>query len=150
MSPPAAGGHDPEMELDVAESQERDLPLSRMLNWLDKGQSDDVRRADLEIMNVIRSLGGSTSKYRRERSKALRAVVSEIYSPPRVSAVAKMCPSYGVLPGFALDLTTHDDDGRHWDFDEEEMRTRAWKKIEKEQPLLLIGCLLYTSPSPRD
>ena len=91
------------MELDVAEEQ--DLPLGRMLNWLDKGQSDEIRRAYTEIMNIVRSLGGNTSKYRRERSKALRAVVSEIYSPPRVSAVAKMCPSYGVLPGFALDLT---------------------------------------------
>ena len=65
------------------------------------------------------------------------AVVSDIYSPPRVSAVAKLCPSYGILPGFALDLTTTDSDGRHWDFDEEEMRSRVWSKIKEEQPMLL-------------
>ena len=56
-----------------------------------------------------------------------------------MSAVAKLCPSFGILPGFALDLTTHDDDGRHWDFDEEDMRERAWAKVKKEQPTLLIG-----------
>ena len=62
----------------------------------------------------------------------------EIYSPPRVLAVAKLCLSYGILPGFALDLTTNDSDGRCWDFDEEEMRSRAWATIEEEQPMQLI------------
>ena len=78
-------------------------------------------------------------KYRRERSRAVRTDMSEIYSPLRVSAVAKLCPSYGVLPGFALDLTTNDSDGRHWDFNEEEMRNCAWTKAKEEQPLLLKG-----------
>ena len=87
-------------------------------------------------MSIVKSLGGNSSKYRRERSRAVGVVVSEIYSPPRVSAVAKLCPSYGILPGFALDLTTNDHDGRCWDFDEEEMRKRAWAKIEAEQPAL--------------
>ena len=70
---------------------------------------------------------------------------NEIYSPPRVSAVAKMCPSFGILPGFALDLTTDHTDGRHWDFDEEEMHTRAWAKIRSEQPLLLKGSPMCTA-----
>ena len=81
-------------------------------------------------MSIVGSLGGNTSKCRRERGKASRAIVSEIYSPPRVSAVAKLCPSFGILPGFASDLTTHDQDGRHWDFDEEEMRDRTWAKVK--------------------
>ena len=74
--------------------------------------------------------------------------MSEIYSPPRVSAVAKLCPSYGILPGFALDLTTTGSTGRHWDFDEEEMRSRVWSKIEEEQPMLLIGtpmCMAFSA-----
>jgi hypothetical protein len=62
-----------------------------------------------------------------------------------VSAVAKHCPSYGILPGFALDLTTNDHDGGCWDFDEEEMRKRAWVKIEEEQPMLLIGSPMCTA-----
>jgi hypothetical protein len=42
-------------------------------------------------------------------------------------------------------LTTHDHDGRHWDFDEEEMRDRAWAKVRAEQPLLLIGSPMCTA-----
>ena len=75
----------------------------------------------------------------------MRVIVSEIYSPRRVSVVAKLCPSFGILPQFALDLTTHDDDGRHWDFDEDDMRERAWAKIKNEQPTLLIGSPTYTA-----
>ena len=56
-----------------------------------------------------------------------------------------MCLSFGILPGFALDLTTNDTDGRHWDFDEEEMRDRAWAKIKSEQPLVLIGSPMCTA-----
>jgi hypothetical protein len=96
-------------------------------------------------MSIVKSLGGNSSKYRQERSRAVRAVVSEIYSPPRVLAVAKLCPSYGILPGFALDLTTNDHDGRCWNFDEDEMRKRAWAKIEEEQPMLLIGSPMCTA-----
>ena len=41
-----------------------------------------------------------------ERAKAVRAVVSEIYSPPRVTAASKLLPELKLIPGFALDLTT--------------------------------------------
>ena len=85
------------------------------------------------------------TQYRRERGRAIRAVIGEIYSPPRVSAVAKMCLSYGILRTFALDLTTNDTDGRQWDFDEEEMRGRAWAKARSEQHLLLTKCPMCTA-----
>ena len=71
--------------------------------------------------------------------------MSEIYSPPQVSAVPKLCLSYGILAGIAPDLTTNDHDGRCWDFDEEEMRKRAWANIEEEQPMLLIGSPMCTA-----
>ena len=41
---------------------------------------------------------------KRERKAAIRAVVSEIYSPPRVTAAAKLLPELKIIPGFALDL----------------------------------------------
>ena len=92
-----------------------------MKMW-DAGTREEAREANGEILNLIRQLDGNTAKYRRERGRAMRAIVSEIYSPPRVSAVAKLCPSFGIFAGFALDLTTHNDDGRHWDFDEDDLR----------------------------
>ena len=95
-------------------------------------------------MSIVGSFGGNTSKYRRERGKALRAIVREIFFSPHVSAVAKLCPSFGILTGFALDLTTHDHGGRHWDFGEKEMRDRAWANVKTEQPLLFINSPMCT------
>ena len=102
-------------------------------------------RLNREIMSIIDSLGGNTVKYRRQRGTAISSIVSEMYSPPRVSAGAKLYPRCCILPGFVLDLTTHDTDGTHWDFDDEEMRNRAWAKVRSEQLLLLIGALMCTA-----
>ena len=82
-----------------------------------------------EIMKIVRDLGGSQKAYRKERAKAMKGIVSEIYSPPRVTRAIKMMPSSEVIAGFALDLTTSDVDGRAWNFDEKEMRDRARKKF---------------------
>ncbi len=47
----------------------------------------------------------------------IHAVLSEIYSPRRVTA---LLPHEGILPGFAMDLTTNDENGNPWDFDKPE------------------------------
>ena len=67
----------------------------------------DIRDA----VNVTVSLGGNVRKYQRERRRIANRTVSEVYSRPRITAMAKMMPSFGVIPGFALDLATCDDDG---------------------------------------
>ena len=59
-------------------------------------------------------------------------MVSEIYSPRRVTAAAKLLPELKVILGFALDLTTSDSDGRPWDFDENEMRDRALRRVRDD------------------
>ena len=52
-----------------------------------------------------------------------RDVVSEIYSPPRVTALAG---SVGLSPGFALDITVIDpEDGQPWEFDVAAKRENA-------------------------
>ena len=41
-----------------------------------------------------------------------------------------MCTRFGLIPGFALDLTTIDpSDGQPWDFDKPEKRERARKLL---------------------
>ena len=50
-----------------------------------------------------------------------------------------------MIPGFALDLTTADADGRSWDFDDKEMRDRAFAKVRSEKPMLLIGSPMCTA-----
>ena len=67
-------------------------------------------------------------------------VVSEIYSlPPRVTRAARMLPSLGVSPGFALDLSVEDDDGQPWGFDDPQKRNKAVRKLLVEKPDLLVG-----------
>jgi hypothetical protein len=96
-------------------------------------------------MAVLNSLGADTAKYRRERSRSIRAVVSEIYYPPRVTAATKLLPELSIILGFALDLTTADTDGQLWDFDSKAMREQALQKVRDEKPLLLIGSPMCTA-----
>ena len=98
-----------------------------------------VKEHDSEILSVIKVLGGNVGQYKREGKAAMRAVVSEIYSPPRVTAEAKLLPELKLIPGFALDLTVADSDGRRWDFDDGVMRDRARKRLLDERPMLLVG-----------
>ena len=58
---------------------ETDVPLGKMLDMLNHHQCEEVRAANDEVMSIVSSLGGNSSKYRRERGKALRAIVNEIY-----------------------------------------------------------------------
>ena len=134
--------NDPGMDIDLVDG---DADMRELLESIARDVRQQVNEIDMDVMQIIGSMGGGSSRYRRERKKAFKAVLSEIYSPPRVTAMAKMCPSYGVLPGFALDLTTHDADGRIWDFDDPDMRERAWNKIKTERPLLIVGSPMCTA-----
>ena len=88
----------------------------------------DSADSDLqEIMQLLKEFGCASR----------RNDVSEIYSPPRVIAMAARM---GLRPGFALDLTVIDpDDGLPWDFDNPKKRAKAMAKVREEEPTLLIG-----------
>ena len=113
----------------------------------DQATREEAGDVEGRIISICGSLGGNTSTYGRERGRALRAFVSEIHDLPHVSAVANICPNFSILKGFALDLTTHHHDGRHWDFDEEERRERARAKVKAERPRLLIGSPMCAASS---
>ena len=95
-----------------------------------------VRVANDEIVSVVRALGRNDRKFRRDRGKALKAFVLEICTPPRMAAAAKLLPELRVIPGFALDLTTADEDGSLWDFDSKVMGDRVMAKVKNEGPHL--------------
>ena len=122
-----------------AGEQEFESDFKELLKVWTKDIKEDMKRQNAEILSLVKSLGGSTAKYRRERSRGIKAVVSEIYSPPRVTAATKLLPELKCLPGLALDLTTTDSEGRPWDFDDQETRERARRKVVEERPMLLIG-----------
>ena len=66
--------------------------------------------------------------------------VAEVFSPPRITAVAQRI---GLRSSCNLDLTTHDTDGKPWDFDSKEMRNRAILKIVAEKPYVLITSTMF-------
>ncbi len=76
-------------------------------------------------------------------------MVSEIYSPPRVTAMLRTTsslPSQRLVPGFALDLTCTDpDDGLPWDFDDAAKREKARQLIRDVRPMVLIGSPMCTA-----
>ena len=73
---------------------------------LDRGECEHATRCEKEILLAVRDLGGSRQAYKRERKDALRRIVSEIYSPPRVASAAKLLPSLKIIPGASMDITS--------------------------------------------
>ena len=62
--------------------------LERILNLLHK---DYVREQEVEILQLIGQLGGDSSKYVRERKRAMKHIVSEIYFHRLVSRRRPSC-----------------------------------------------------------
>eukprot|EP00972_Heterocapsa_arctica_P102279 15070258-Heterocapsa_arctica.AAC.1 len=88
-------------------------------------------------MDVLLSLGMPAFEARR--------TVLDIYSPPRITSMAKSNPNLGVKPGFAMDLIILDEFGNRWDFDVPSQRQRAMEKIRTEKPQHLIGSPMCTA-----
>ena len=152
-TPRADEGGDEPMEvaqLRALSVTESDPDVDPVLNLLqaDEELKADVLETNVEILRLVMQLGGPTRAYRRERARAIRLTVSEIYSAPRVTRALKMLPSMNLQPGFALDLTGEDEEGNAWDFTQAHMREKARKKVDEEEPTLLIGspgCTPYSS-----
>ncbi len=114
----------------------------------DEPIKEEVLKTNVEILMLLAQFGEGPRNYRRERTKAVQHLVSEIYSAPRVTRALKMLPDMGLKAGFALDLTGHDEDGREWDFTQKSMRDKARKRVAEEKPQLLIGsppCTPYSA-----
>ena len=98
-------------------------------------QQQQVLEDNLEILKLVDELGSGSRGYRRHRKTALKNLVSEIYSRPRVTEALKLLPGLGLSAGFALDLTTTDELGNTWDFTKDVMKDNARKKVDKEKPM---------------
>ena len=100
-NPRGADGQEiPGMEIDMIDEQHSDL--SSLMNFLTRDEKDVFREANDEIMTVVRALVGNDRKFRRNRSTASKAVVSEIYSPQRVTAAAKAAARVPSDPGLRV------------------------------------------------
>ena len=145
--PPASPSYSPSSPARAPESDDEMITLLETMSGRPEARAQ-VHRDSEEILRIVRDLGGSRDRYRRERTKAVAKIVSEIYSAPRVTKVLKMMPTTEVCAGFALDLTTEDENGIPWDFTRAERREAARSKIIREKPMFLIGspaCSPYSS-----
>ena len=86
--------------------------LDDLLAVMTRDIKDEVKQEEADIIATIRAMGGCTESYGKERQRAVKAVVSEVYSPPRVTAACQLLPELEVILGFAFDPTTSDADGR--------------------------------------
>ena len=99
------------------------------------------------ILGLTQELGGDVNRNKKTLGEQYRAVVSEIYSPPRVTAAAARLTELDIDPGVAMDLTTTDELGEPWDFDIPRMREKARKLLRQQKPELFVGSPMCTAYS---
>ena len=89
---------------------------------------------------MLNQLGSVGRSYKRESCKAMKRIVSEVYSPPRVTELLRTVTDGTLAPGFAFDLTCIDpDDGQPWDFNVAAKREKARAMLRRQRPLFIIG-----------
>ena len=109
-----------------------DPSLNDPAQWTHGGPDDgddDVHMGQINTEpDVLAVLDGHTDGAEAD-------MVGEVYSPPRVVPIARQ---RGHLGGWSLDLTSHDAQGRPWDFDCEDTKQRARRLVRTTKPKLLI------------
>ncbi len=137
-------GNEPEA-MDGADAEMNGGEATRETTQGDDMMIGHVGLDETHVM-LLGHLGVQRGAYRRESRKAYNRIVSEIYSPPRVTRMISCLPSLKLLPGYALDITVEDpDDGLPWDFDNPAKREKARKLIREQKPLFLIGSPMCTA-----
>ena len=97
-------------------------------------ESEAKRQRILQLSSETVSDGVSGNKLRPE--------VAEVYSPPRIAAQGE---SQGMKGGWSLDLTTVNDAGERWDFNDPKKRAQAKKLVQERKPRMLIGSPMCTA-----
>jgi hypothetical protein len=95
---------------------------------------------------LLTEMGSSGRLRRKDGRTAIKKIVSEIYSPPRVTKILSGMLGHALAPGLALDLTCTDPyGGLPWDFDTADKRERARKLFREQRPVVLIGSPMCTA-----
>ena len=116
------------------------------LGHLGPEEDDDVSLMLLEQLGTVSSATKESRGFAREKRRTFNRIVSEIYSPPRVTAEIQRSGFKHLRAGLALDLTVSDpDDGQPWDFSRRDKREKARQLIRASRPILLIGSPMCTA-----
>ena len=81
------------------EEAEGDLRDIVMLYQVEERKA--VRQKQRQMIEVVAPRDGNAGAFPPERAEKIRAIIAKFYSPPRISALAKELPSYGIAPGLA-------------------------------------------------
>ena len=127
---------DERMDLDLVR-EERDL--RQVITLMAKDQRDRARETQEGIASLFAALAQNGGRFRREATQRPRAVVSEVYSSPRVTDAARRHPLLGCMPGLALDITATDHEGTQCNIDIPEMRKKAERLLDSQKLTLFIG-----------
>ena len=116
-----------EAAVEIDRMSEAGSESDQMMNVVDQGMrklmkcySPPKEEMSKDVLGVLRDAATMGSPH-----------VSEIYSPPRVCSLASR---FGMRPGFSLDLTVCDNEGKPWDFDRTSMRKKARKLLREQMP----------------
>ncbi len=98
---------------------------------------------------LLQQLGSVGRRYKRESRTAYKKIVSEIYSPPRITREIRRSRGRHLMAGFAMDLTVTDpDDGLPWDFTSPAKQAKARRVLREQKPYFLIGspeCRMFST-----
>ena len=97
-----------------------------VVNWL-LGNNMDIIKEVNEFRRAVRLYG--------KCQQLVQSHVSEAYSPVRFTGMAE---KMGLIPGLAMDLTTYDEHGNPWDFNNPTMRQKAKAIVNSKAALLLV------------
>ena len=96
---------------------------------------------------LIGQLGCDSRSHGRERKKAYRRMVCEVFSPPRVTDEIRRLPNITIAGGSTYDLFA-DRNGRTFDFTKAADRRKGRRGIEETKPYFVIGsppCTAFSS-----
>ncbi len=135
-----------EMMTDQAAGEDVEMAFVGCLDHCATGIGSLEPNVDDQVCELLLAqMGSSGRSYRREATQAARKIVSEMYSPPRVTKLIRETRARHLMPGFAFDITTVDPaDGLPWDFSLEHKRRRARALLREQKPYMLVGSPMCT------
>jgi len=110
-----------------------------VISQLPNSAKEELAQEMSAMFEEAECLGANINQNIQSIRDELHVIVSEIYSPPRVTRAARILKKLNITPGFAMDITTHDAEGRPWDFDQPQQKTRAVRLIYETEPDLIVG-----------
>ena len=140
MGADAPGTQEETIDADMDGGQDVEMEFVGKLEVEDSLGSLEPSVDDFVAGLLLQQLGSLGRRYRREARQGAKAIVSEVYSPPRVTKLLRESRMRHAVPGLALDLTVNDPmDGTPWDFSIAAKRRRARQLFAEQRPYIIIG-----------